>query len=53
MLTTKPLSWFKANPNQPRKEFSDAELRSLGASLKSQGQLQPGPALTLGNSGKM
>ncbi len=41
MLTTKPLSWFKANPNQPRKEFSEAELRSLGASMKAQGQLQP------------
>jgi ParB-like chromosome segregation protein Spo0J len=39
VLVTKPLSWFKAKPNQPRKEFSEAELRSLGASLKSQGQL--------------
>jgi ParB/RepB/Spo0J family partition protein len=41
MLTTKPTSWFKKNPNQPRKEFSETELRSLGASMKAQGQLQP------------
>ena len=48
MLTTKPLSWFKRNPNQPRKDFSDAELRSLGASMKAQGQLQPAGAMADG-----
>lgn len=38
-LTTKPLSWFKANP-QVRKAFNDSDLRSLGESLKAR-QLQP------------
>jgi ParB family chromosome partitioning protein len=41
MLTAKPLSFFKTDPNQPRKQFTEADLRSLGASLKSLGQLQP------------
>ena len=41
MLTTKPLAFFKTDPNQPRKQFTEADLRSLGASLKSLGQLQP------------
>jgi ParB family chromosome partitioning protein len=34
MLTTKPLAWFKPDPNQPRKHFDEAALRSLGESLK-------------------
>lgn len=41
MLTTKPLSFFKTDPNQPRKHFTEAELRSLGASMQALGQLQP------------
>jgi ParB-like chromosome segregation protein Spo0J len=42
MLPTKPLAIFKTDPNQPRKQFTEADLLSLGASLKSLGQLQPG-----------
>ena len=38
-LASKPLSWFKVNP-QARKLFGDADLRLLGESLKSK-QLQP------------
>lgn len=41
MLTMKPVSGFKQNPNQPRKDFNDADLRSLGASMLALGQLQP------------
>jgi ParB family transcriptional regulator, chromosome partitioning protein len=41
MLTTKPLAFFKTDPKQPRKQFTEADLRSLGASLKTLGQLQP------------
>jgi ParB family transcriptional regulator, chromosome partitioning protein len=41
MLTTKPLSFFKTDPNQPRKHFTEADLLSLGASMKALGQLQP------------
>jgi ParB family transcriptional regulator, chromosome partitioning protein len=41
MLTNKPLAFFKTDPKQPRKQFSEADLRSLGASMKSLGQLQP------------
>jgi ParB family transcriptional regulator, chromosome partitioning protein len=37
----KPLLWFKPDPNQPRKTFSDNELRQLGESMKAHGQLQP------------
>ena len=29
MLTTKPLAFFKTDPNQPRKQFTEADLRSL------------------------
>jgi len=39
-LTRKPLSWFKTDPNQPRKHFDAAELQALGNSLKIK-QLQP------------
>jgi len=38
-LTTKPLSWFKTNP-QVRKAFDESELRLLGESLRHK-QLQP------------
>jgi ParB family chromosome partitioning protein len=41
VLTTKPVSQCKPNPNQPRKEFTEPELRSLGASMLALGQLQP------------
>jgi len=41
MLTTKPLSFFKTDPNQPRKHFTEADLLSLGSSMKTLGQLQP------------
>ncbi len=40
-LTTKPLSWFKRDPNQPRKSFDEEALRRLAESMKAQGQLQP------------
>ena len=40
-MLTKPLSWFKPDPNQPRKSFNEAELRALGESMKAHGQLQP------------
>jgi ParB/RepB/Spo0J family partition protein len=45
-LTTKPLTWFKTNP-QVRKTFDEAELRLLGESLR-QKQLQPVLARTDG-----
>jgi ParB family chromosome partitioning protein len=38
-LFTKPLSWFKVNP-QVRKTFDETDLRHLGESLKVK-QLQP------------
>jgi ParB family transcriptional regulator, chromosome partitioning protein len=41
MLTTKPLSFFKTDPQQPRKQFTEADLLTLGNSMKSLGQLQP------------
>jgi ParB/RepB/Spo0J family partition protein len=34
-LLTKPLSFFRPDPNQPRKHFDDAALRALGESLKA------------------
>lgn len=39
-LLSKPLDWFKPDPNQPRKQFDEAALRELGESLKVR-QLQP------------
>jgi ParB family chromosome partitioning protein len=39
-LQMKPLSWFKLDPNQPRKHFNEADLRHLGESLKVK-HLQP------------
>jgi len=33
-LTSKPLDFFKPDPNQPRKSFDESELRALGESLK-------------------
>lgn len=41
MLIAKPLSFFKTDPAQPRKDFTEADLLSLGASMKTLGQLQP------------
>lgn len=41
MLTTKLLSFFKTDPKLPRKQFTEADLLSLVASLKNLGQLQP------------
>jgi hypothetical protein len=40
-LTVKLLSFFKPDPDQPRKHFTQAGLLSLGASMKTLGQLQP------------
>jgi ParB family chromosome partitioning protein len=34
MLTNKPLSYLKPDPNQPRKHFDEATLRALGESLR-------------------
>jgi len=39
-LTSKPLSWFTPDPEQPRKHFDEGELRRLGESLAVK-QLQP------------
>ncbi len=39
-LATKPVSWLKPDPNQPRRHFDEAELRLLGESLRKR-QLQP------------
>jgi len=39
-LTSKPLDWFKPDPNQPRKSFDKNELTALGESLKKK-QLVP------------
>ncbi len=39
-LTSKPLSFFRPDPNQPRKSFDNDELTALGESLKKQ-QLVP------------
>ncbi len=36
-----PTGWIDANPFQPRRHFSDAELDSLAASIKEHQQLQP------------
>ncbi len=41
MMTKKQTASLKPNPNQPRKEFDEAELRSLGESMKALGQIQP------------
>jgi ParB family transcriptional regulator, chromosome partitioning protein len=43
-LTTKPLTWLRPDPKQPRKSFEEAELLALGQSLKVR-QLQPVLAL--------
>ena len=39
-LEIKPLSWLKPDPDQPRKQFPEDDLRQLGESLRA-GQLQP------------
>ena len=40
-LRSIPLSQIRPNPLQPRKQFSDADLRALEASIRSNGLLQP------------
>jgi ParB/RepB/Spo0J family partition protein len=40
MVTTKPLSFFKPDPKQPRKTFDENDLRRLGESLRAK-QIQP------------
>jgi hypothetical protein len=41
MLTTKPLAFFKTDPKQPRKQFTEADLLSLGASMKTRNEEPP------------
>jgi ParB family transcriptional regulator, chromosome partitioning protein len=41
MQTEAPLDAIERNPYQPRKEFDDAELNALSASIRSHGVLQP------------
>ena len=36
-----PLNQIGANPDQPRKTFSDADLADLAASIQEKGVLQP------------
>jgi ParB family chromosome partitioning protein len=36
-----PIEFIKANPNNPRRAFSDAELDELSASIKQHGVIQP------------
>jgi len=40
-VLTIPLANIRANPRQPRKEFDEASLKDLAASIKNQGVLQP------------
>lgn len=40
-VTSLPIAAITANPNQPRREFSEAALKDLSESIKSQGVLQP------------
>lgn len=39
--TTIPIDLIRANPNQPRRTFSDDDLQELAASLKAHGVIQP------------
>jgi ParB family transcriptional regulator, chromosome partitioning protein len=41
IMLKKPLSWFKPDPNQPRKTFDEPQLRALGESMKARWQIQP------------
>jgi ParB family chromosome partitioning protein len=36
-----PIEWLKPNPRNPRRNFSDAELDELAASIKARGIIQP------------
>src|ERR1700691_5188083 len=36
-----PIEFLKANPRNPRRAFSDAELSELAASIKQHGVIQP------------
>src|SRR6185312_14781955 len=40
-LRSLPVAQIRPNPLQPRKQFSDADLRDLEASIRSNGLLQP------------
>jgi ParB family chromosome partitioning protein len=40
-VQTKPLDWFKPDPNQPRKTFDDDELDRLGDDMLARGVLNP------------
>jgi ParB family transcriptional regulator, chromosome partitioning protein len=40
-LLVKPLSWFKVDPNQPRKSFDEEELQRLGDDMLARGVLIP------------
>ena len=40
-IVTAPITDLEPNPDQPRKRFSDEEIDSLAASLRSKGVLQP------------
>jgi ParB/RepB/Spo0J family partition protein len=43
-IVNRPVSFFRPDPNQPRKNFPEPELRALGESMKAVGQLVPGQA---------
>ncbi len=40
-ISTLPIEVIVPNPDQPRRDFSDADLESLAASIKQKGVLQP------------
>ncbi len=40
-MTELPVEAIKANPNQPRRRFDDAEIEELAASIREKGVLQP------------
>ena len=40
-LTNKPLSWFKPDPNQPRKSFDETDLDHLAADMVTRSVLVP------------
>src|SRR5690606_6130332 len=36
-----PVAFLKANPNNPRRHFADAEIEELAASIRQRGLIQP------------
>jgi ParB/RepB/Spo0J family partition protein len=40
-IVTKPIEWFRPDPNQPRKDFDQEALKALGLSMQEHGQLGP------------